>query len=482
MKYEVFAKQTILIFLANFIVGLSGIILLPILTKSLSITDYGIYVQLNVTISLIPVFILMGLPSYAMVRFLSGQTNKRIIQEGFYSIALFILLISVLVSFLILLLSKQISQIIFANNILIVKILSLIIIFSSFNIFLQYYFITFQQIKKYSLLLCLKTISSTILIIGFVLYGNGVIGIAIGILCNEFLFLIINYRIIYSEIGIKFPQFTELKKYLNLSVPTIPGSLSYWVVDSSDRYLIGILLGVTSVGYYSPGYTLGSIVLMFASPITSILTASLSKSYNEKKEDEVKNLLENSIKYFLVISIPVVIGLSILAKPILSILSTTEIAINSYMITPFVAMGFLILGLNNIIVNIIILKTNTKIISITWIMAGLLNVLLNLILIPYYGIIGAALSTIITYTIPFIFITHFSLKYIKLNFNWFFPFKVFLASSSIILTYQIWNPSTIIDILLFIFANILIYSVLIISLKVFNKEELSFILNVLKLN
>jgi len=125
-----------------------------------------------------------------------------------------------------------------------------------------------------------------------------------------------------------------------LSVPTLPGSLSYWIVDSSDRYLIGILLGVASVGYYSPGYTLGSIVSMLATPITSILTASLSKSYNENKEDEVKNLLEYSIKYFLVIGFPAVIGLSVLSKPLLTILSTIEIANSGYMITPFVALGF----------------------------------------------------------------------------------------------------------------------------------------------
>lgn len=482
MKYKVFAQQTILVFLANLVVGFSGIILLPILTRELSIVDYGLWVQLNVTIGLIPIFIVMGLPSYSMVRFLSGEKSQNKIQDGFYSVVLFVLLNSFLVSSILIVFSEQLAQTIFAGNILIVKILSLILIFASLNIVFQYFFITFQQIKKYSFLLCLKTISSLILISGFVLSDKGVLGAACGLLCNEIIFCLIYFLIIYSDIQFKFPKFAELKKYLFLSVPTLPGSLSYWIVDSSDRYLIGILLGVASVGYYSPGYTLGSIVSMLATPITSILTASLSKSYNENKEDEIKNLLEYSIKYFLVIGIPAVIGLSVLSKPLLTILSTTEIATNGYMITPFVAVGFLLLGLNNIIVNVIILENKTKIIGITWIIAGLLNFLLNILFIPIYGLIGAALSTVIAYVIPFSVITYFSFNYIKLDFNWFYFIKIVIASIPIFLIYQIWKPVSILSILIFILTNTTIYLILIILFKVFSQEEISFIKTIVKLN
>ena len=482
MKYKVFAQQSILVFLANIIIGFSGIILLPILTRNLPLADYGLWVQMNVTIGLIPIFIVMGLPSYSMVRFLSGEHDKKRMQEGFYSIAFFIFLNSLLVSLILFIFSKQISQIIFANNTLIVKILALILIFSSLNILFQYFFITSQQIKRYSFLLCFKTFTQILLISGFIFFGKGVIVEAIVFLCNEILFFFTCFSFIYIELGFICPHFQELKKYLHLSIPTIPGSLSYWVVDSSDRYLIGILLGVAFVGYYSPGYTLGAIIAMFASPITSILTASLSKSYNEKKENEVKDLLQYSIKYYLVVAIPATIGLAVLSKPLLTILSTTEIAMNSYMITPIVATGFLLLGLTNIIVNIIILKTETKIIGITWVVASSLNIILNLVLIPIYGVVGAALATLIAYTIPLIVITHFSFKYIKLDLNYYNFIKVFLASIPMIIIYQIWKPINIIDLLIFILINSIFYLILVIAFKVFTTDELSLIWGILNLN
>lgn len=92
----------------------------------------------------------------------------------------FIFLNSLLVSLILFIFSKQISQIIFANNTLIVKILALILIFSSLNILFQYFFITSQQIKRYSFLLCFKTFTQILLISGFIFFGKGVIGAAIG--------------------------------------------------------------------------------------------------------------------------------------------------------------------------------------------------------------------------------------------------------------------------------------------------------------
>ena len=479
MKYKIFAKQSILIFLANLFTGLSGIILLPILTRNLSIADYGLWVQLNVTISLIPIFIVMGLPSYAMIRFLAGEQNKEKIQDGFYSIAFVILVISLLVSLLFFIFTGQISKILFNGNSLVVRLLPLILIFSSLNILFQCFFITFQQIKVYSILLCLKAITLILFISSFILLGKNILGATTGFLCNEFLFSLIAFSIIFSEIGIIFPKFTELKEYLHLSIPTIPGTLSYWVVDSIDRYLIGILLSVSAVGYYSPGYSLGAIVVMIASPITSILTSALSKSYNEKKEEEVKNLLEYSIKYFSFIAIPSVIGLSLLSKPLLTILSTNDIANATYFITPFVAVGFLLLGLNNIIVNMIILKKKTKLIGLTWIIAALINLILNLFFIPIFGILGAAIATLIAYTIPFIILAHYSFKFIKLNLNYVFIIKIILASIPIIFVYFFWEPNGIISILSFVLVSIILYLTFVLFLQVFNKEELSFIKNLL---
>lgn len=111
--------------------------------------------------------------------------------------------------------------------------------------------------KKYSSFLLIQTCLNIALVVRFVSSGHGIAGAAMGILVSRFLVFLIMVSLIVSEIGIKIPKFTNLRDYIVFGLPTIPGNLSRWVVNSSDRYVIGILLGTAFVGYYSPGYTLG---------------------------------------------------------------------------------------------------------------------------------------------------------------------------------------------------------------------------------
>jgi O-antigen/teichoic acid export membrane protein len=144
--------------------------------------------------------------------------------------------------------------------------------------------------------------------------------------------------IIGRYLGLAIPKFKNLKEELNFAIPTIPSNVSSWVVDSSDKYVIGILLSSAAVGYYSPSYALGSILLMLFSPFALILPAVLPKYFEEGNLKQVNTFLKYSMKYFLVISIPAAVGLSILSKPILTMISTPLIATNGYLVTPCVCL------------------------------------------------------------------------------------------------------------------------------------------------
>ena len=109
----------------NLLLGLSSIILLPILTKILTIADYGVWAQISVTVALVPGIATLGLP-FTMTRFLPSARTKEEIQEIFYSIVFIILISSGLVCLLIYFFSGSVASILFDNNIIIVKILYLI--------------------------------------------------------------------------------------------------------------------------------------------------------------------------------------------------------------------------------------------------------------------------------------------------------------------------------------------------------------------
>lgn len=459
-------------------VVLSSFILLPILTKNFPINDYGIWVQINTTLALLPNIIALGLP-YTMVRFLSAEKDKIKIQEGFYSIFSVILVSNFIVSALMFIFSKNIANLLFDGNIGVALLLPLIVFFACLNGLLLNFFRTFQQMKRYSTFLLLQTYLGVLIVSYIAIEGYGIFNAALGLfIANLITFIIMSLFIIYN-IGFKIPKFKNMRGYLSFGLPLIPSNLSYWIVDSSDRYVIGILLGTAFAGYYSPGYTLGNIILMILTPFSTLLPAVLVSYYEENKIEKVKLYLKYSLKYFLLIAIPSAMGLSILSKPILLILTTPEIALNGYLVTPFVTLSALLFGIYSIIVNLLVLKKKTGITGIIWIIAAILNLSLNILLVPYFGILGAAGVTLLSYTIAFIMTLYYTLKYFDFNFDFKFMLKSIFASILMSLFILLIKPIGILSIITTVLISIIIYFLVLLILGGIKKEEYKFIINLI---
>jgi len=265
-----------------------------------------------------------------------------------------------------------------------------------------------------------------------------------------------------------------MREFLRFGLPTIPGNFSSWIVSSSDRYLIGYYLGVKYVGYYNPAYSLGSLLNFIIRPLGFLLPATLSKLYEEGKTEEVRLYLEYLLKYYLIIAIPAVFGLSILAKPMLAILSTQEIAEKSYLVVPIVGVSILLFGVYVILSQIFALKKRTKLVARIWITAAFLNFLLNIIFIPKFGIVGAAITTLIAYAFAVIITSFYSFKYFKFGIDFRFILKSVLSSvimSSVLIE---WDPIGTLNILLAIVICAMVYVTVLLLLSGIKKEEIVF--------
>ena len=472
-EHKLFTQRIGLVGITKLLVGLSGIILLPILTKNIPIEDYGIWAQISVTIGLIPAVVMLGLP-FTMVRFLAAAKKREEIQEGFYSIAFIVLFTSAIASLLLFLFSEPIAAGLFDNNLTIARILPLIVFIACLNGLFLNFFRTFQQIKRYSIFSFMQTYLNLALVAYFVLSGYGILGAVFGLLISSaFVFLIMVFLVIL-EIGIKIPKFTHIREYVAFGLPTVPSNLSSWVVNSSDRYVIGIFLGTAFVGYYSPGYALGTMISMFMAPLSFMLPPVLSKYYDENNMNDVKTVLRYSLKYFLALAIPATFGLSLLSKPILTILTTPEIASQGYLITPFVALSALLTGAYAIFLQVMVLKKKTKIVGAIWIVAAILNLGLNLIFVPYIGILGAAITMLLAFILAFILVTYHSFKYLRFDIDLNFILKSVFASIVMSLVIIKWNPIELLNVLIVIGVCAVVYAMILLLLKGVKKEEIMF--------
>ena len=481
-KYRQFARQIGIIGATNLLISLSSLILLPILTKTLPIEDYGTYVQITVTIGLVPGVVMLGLP-YTMVRYLAAAKSREEIREGYYSIAGITILTAGLALVILFLLAGPLAAALFDGRTTVTKILALTVFLECINLLQYNYFRTFQQIKRYSSLLFLKTCLQLVLVGALVLAGYGIFGAAVGLLATNLLLFLVMNVIIISEIGVTIPKFRHLKEYLSFGLPTVPGNLSNWVVNSSDRYVIALFLGTAYVGYYSPGYTLGNTISMFTAPLSFMLPAVLSKHYDEGNLNDVKTVLSYSLKYFLALAIPSAVGLSLLSKSLLTVLSTPEIAAQGYLITPFLAFGGLLFGLYAIITQILVLEKKTGITGTIWILAAVLNLGLNIIFVPKIGIAGAAATTLVAYSLAFILAAYYSFKYLEFPVDVSFMLKCIAASAIMGVIIVIGGPQMpdgLMSVILLVGISALIYGACLFILRGFKKEELRFFRGLLR--
>ena len=482
-EYHQFARRIGLIGVTNLLISLSGLILLPILTKTLPIEEYGTYIQVTVTIGLVPAVVMLGLP-YTMVRFLAGAKSREEIQEGYYSIAGITVVTAGLASLALFILAEPIAAALFDNRVAITRILAAIVFLECMNGLQYNYFRTFQQIKRYSSLTFFKTCLQLTLVCTLVLAGYGILGATIGLLVTDVVLLIIMSILIVSKIGVAVPKFRHLREYLSFGLPTVPGNLSSWVVNSSDRYVIALFLGTAYVGYYSPGYTLGNIVNMFIAPLSFMLPAVLSKYYDDSNLKDVKTVLSYSMKYFLALAIPSAVGLSLLSKPLLTILSTPEIAEQGYLITPFLALSGLLFGFYAIITQIQVLEKKTGITGTIWIVAAVLNLGLNIVFSPIFGIIGAAVTTLLAFSLAFLLSTYYSFKYLVFDVNAAFVLKC-IVSSAIMGVVVVIGGSRIsgglVSVILLVIISALVYTAGLFILRGFKKEEILFFRGLLRI-
>lgn len=472
-EYKLIIQRVGLVGLTNVLLSLSSIILLPILTKNMPVEDYGIWAQVSVTVGMFPAVFMLGLP-YTMARFLPSFRDKDEIREIFYSIFFLVCVASLFASSILYLISGKLAVLLFNSNITVVKILSIIVFFECINGLFLGYFRARQQIKKHSVLVFGQTLLNFSFVIFFVLFGEGIVGAVFGVLLRSFFVSLAAFLVIFSQIGFKVPSFCHLKEYLTFGLPTIPGNLSSWVVNSSDRYVISMLLGTAAVGFYSPGYSLGNLVRMFVAPLSFMLPVVLSKYYDEQDTNTVKTILSYSLKYFLAFSIPSVVGLSLLSKPILSVLSTPEIASQGYLITPFVALSALFSGTYSIITQIIVMEKKTKVIGTMWIFSATLNLGLNFLFIPFMGILGAAFTTVIAFMLNLIFTSSYSFRKFKFDMNIGFIFKSIVASLFMLPIIFLIAPADLMDIVLTVILCALTYFAILGGLKGFGRGEIQF--------
>ena len=404
-----FVKDNAIVIGSHSLICMKGLILMPIIIKTVGVTIYGGFVLLLSLFSII-----FGISSFGTgfkaKRFLPAANEIAIRRKLFYPQFFFGLFSILFFSILLVFLNRQVNTYIFKNEIS----YSVWII----PIFLVLYFLYSQGSDYFRYTsrvyyMAVSTLSFPYIHIGLILlffYYYRCISINALVLSQILSALLISvacFWIIFREIGFKF-SFYNLKGLVSdikLGFPLVLGFIIDFILAGSDRYFIAFYMTVSAVGYYNPGYVLGSLIILIPKAIGTALPQLMSKAVDNNNEYEAQRMLNYALKIFLLMAIPFIFGSIILGKQILTLLANSEVAGNAYLITPIVALGTLFYGLNIILSNVLFVRLKTYAMFKMNIFASVFNLLANLILLYFFrNILVAAITTFLSYFLVFIYI------------------------------------------------------------------------------
>lgn len=461
--------------------AIAGLIALPIITRLFSPTDYGNYILVTTTVSLISSVAIGWLDS--IVRFFPVYEAKAKLGE-FYNTTLIFSAISIIVmSLLFLSVLFLIKDGISANLFSLMSLgVSVFIATSCFQVFRSFLRVK-RQVVWYSYFTVWHSMAG--LCIGVVLVFLFHLGIE-GLLWGKFLSIAIILPLLYSlsigmgvsiRKGVSIPMASEMARY---GFPMMVTFFTFWFLSFSDRYILEFFRGSEEVGIYSVSYGLSEMTITSLLSVFIMASGPISMHIWEKQGSLVsQEFLTKLTRYIILICLPAVVGLSLLAKPIISVMAATAYY-KGYKIIPIIAFGFFFNSIAYSFALVFGYVKRTYISMIAAAVSAFLNLGLNFLLIPKYGYTAAAITTLICYSVYLFLMVIFSRRFLV----WKFPFKslVKVTCASVIMAiilYPIGNSltsSALINLIVAISVGVIVYSIMLFLLGGFQKNEIDFLL------
>lgn len=237
----------------------------------------------------------------------------------------------------------------------------------------------------------------------------------------------------FKEIGAPFCFYTKdvFLRDLRLGAPLVLAFLVDFILATSDRYFIASYLSVKEVGYYSPGYALGSMIVLVPKAMCTVIPQLLSRAVDENNQQEAQTMLSYVSRAFLLLGIPFIFGSLALGKPVLTLLANKDVAENACYVVPLVATGTLFYGLTLILSTALFVRMKTSALFKMNCIAALFNLVANAVLLAIFkSILIAGITTLMSYFIAFSYITLITAKEgWRINITYIVVIKAVMAGS-----------------------------------------------------
>lgn len=261
-----------------------------------------------------------------------------------------------------------------------------------------------------SLLVALLTVACTLVLVVWLQWGLR--GALLAQVVGGFLALLPSLYLTRSSFSLRFSR-AVLRRMLAFSVPLIPSSLAVVFALYIDRIALKEFMSLEDVGVYAVGQKISLVVTLALIGFRSALTPLVYANHSKKT---TPGDLAQVFRFFCLVSLICVLSISVFAREIVEVISA-EAFHEAANIVPFLVFGALLSNMYIFAPGLEIRK-KTGFIALINIFTALFGVLLNYKLIPVFGIVGAAVSALLSFGVGFLVYMYASQCLYPVPHNW----------------------------------------------------------------
>ncbi len=377
-----------------------GLITLPVITHYLTTSEFGIYGILEITIIILAEILTLG-QANSILFFNTTKDYQDKKESVFFTIVASVLGINIIftvIAFVIKILAP--ALLISTSNFTIY--FAFIIAISALRALTSVLIIKLRADEKSSLftaVILIKVVSFIGLIFYTVVYLKlSVAGIMYSFLFNEIFILAILLPSMLTKMKFHFEKEIVMKA-LKYGFPLVFSAIGINILNLSDRYLIRYFLDFKAVGVYDFGYKIAGTLQMFL--IIPFNLAIMPLAFKEYKKPGDKRYYSKLMTYLCFVIIWGGLALSLFSGFIIKVLGDNKFG-GAGIYVPIIITAYIFSAMRNVASIGMLLSQKTYYIGIITVVAGLLNIGLNIILIPIYGVIAAAYTTLIAFIIFYV--------------------------------------------------------------------------------
>lgn len=390
MKFEEekLVKNTLLLLLGNFSSKLLVFLLVPLYTSALSTSEYATSDLLTTTINLLYPFATLMI-STAVMRFCleKRKNTSELLNIGIWIELAGILVIALASRFFFQLGDLQDYRGYFLAG------------FSgyAFYMLLMEYAKGCERVALYSFAGVCNTIVLVLCNILFLLkLGLGIRGYLLSMVFAYWVTVAVLFVGCKAWKDLTWPTRIKgryLKEMLKYSIPMMPNSISWWISNSSDRYIMKLFRGLNELGLYSASYKIPSIMAAVSSILISAWEISAVDDFgSEKSEKFFSEIYELWVHTYVIVCT----GLIFFVKLLAWILFQKEFFV-AWHFVPILLFASVFSGLSSFLGTVFTAAKKTKSVFVTTMVGAGVNIVLNFAFIPTWGGYGAAIATAIGY-------------------------------------------------------------------------------------